>query len=910
MQDQTHTGARPFGPLTRSADRRILELDDFARITEVTAQNRPLFGMMRDAHRAGQATQNVLSANDIYRGIIIHSIPGIHWYKVQLGQGQGTIAACMLSGTGLIPVGPRTTSPIPPNNSVLVYKPRGLNHGYIIGVIPPALASSSLTCPDWIVQGSGAGLRREAAHYFPMLNTTANGGAIDWSSNRPIDSTSMECGWTTPTGLCISIDDFLIQLRVNEQCGLWMSIIDSWCRLSGVQLDIESAIHGEYARDDEGEARHLKGIATYPWEALGLYDSDTAFTTAYDDKDVQYSNHKAAIDLPVGQEDVQPIYRYLEYGGYLGQGHFRAVMVPAKVAGVQYYSDQELPDEGVFRETIGLDGAYSLVSAKRVHIGKRCKIIIPKAIKTAEDARGDDASAKNYLFSGKFGSGTPHAIKDVQITVPHRAMLCCAAVNDLIAYTMNWQALHPFHYHQLDFKTWQMEEQSKNFTSIQEPLDFSVLAEAQVMEEPDVVAMYIDHRYGDVDYFERESFLIFHDDGSVQLGCGNGAQIVLADGSIRIQAPGTVALEAGTDVVVLSDQLLVRAKRSIDFSASQHDIRFKAERNMQFLAGNSGTGGLLFESKGVGANYAYVGLFGEDVQSSGIVFKAANSTCAILAQDIYLRTGGADLGDGNILLDAGGGNQDIQFYGKNIRSYVNNQITFDFGPLDDSSTVTRAYVFSATDCVMDVPLELGGQLHCYSNAGIICLGEIVSTSCIIGATIASIDGAVGSVTTGFFTPIVTSLNAIATAMPAIRDAESTLHALTVVDTYYQKNQIGDYDTIQALGFSFRDPPEYGAQYKTELFLWPEPRWQMLARLGLGTGGVDWIETPVVYQGQETYPWPGKQQWTTAGTFLQLSALTMFDPLSGQDVPRPGPYETPELGTLDTTIPEGNYKLNR
>jgi hypothetical protein len=910
MQEQTHTGARPFGPLTRSADRRILELDDFARVAEVTAQTRPFFGMMRDSHRAGQATQSALNSGDLLRGIIVHSIPGIHWYKVQLGQGQGWIAACMLSDSGLIPVGPRNTSPIPPNNSVLVYKPKGLNHGYILGVIPPALANGNIVCPDWIVQGSGSGLRREAAHLFPITSTTANGGAVDWSANRPLDSTSMERGWTTPTGLAVTIDDFLIQLRVNEQCGLWMSIFDSWCRLAGVQLDIESSVHGEYARDDEGESRHLRAIAAYPWEALGLYDSGTAFTQDYDGKDVQYTKHKAAIDLPEGKEDVQPIYRYLEHGGYLGQGHLRAVVKPAKVAGVQRYSDQDIPDEGVFRETIGLDGSYSLVSAKRVYIGKRCKIVIPKAVKAAEDGRGDDALKDNYLFSGKFGSAEPHKISDIKITVPHQAMLRCAAVNDLIAHTMNWQALHPFHYHKLDFKTWQLDEQDQHFNRIQEHLDFTVLADESAMTDPIAISMHIDHRYGDVDYFERESFLIFHDDGSVQLGCGYGAQILLAEGNIRIQAPGTVAVEAGTDAIMLADQIILRAKDSIDVSSSQRDVRIKAERNMQLLAGNSGQGGMLLESKGTGSINNYAQLFGEDVQSSGIVLKAAEGTCAVLAQNIYLRTGGADLGEGDILLDASGGQRDIRFYADEIHAYANSQITFAFGPQDDVSVVNRLYTFKSDVCIIDVPLELGGQLRCYSAAGILSLGEIVSTACIIGEQVASADGSIGFIAASFFPPITAALTAVSAVMPGLRSVESTVHQDTIVLTYYQTTQLGDFDTITNLGFSYRDPPGAGIQYKTESFTWPEARWQMLQRLGLASGGVVWAETPVLYQGELTYPWPGKQQLTIAPSFLQLAELTMFGVSAGQDLARPGPYEQPQLGDLKANPMQGNYKLNR
>ena len=68
-----------------------------------------------------------------------------------------------------------------PNDDVLVMKPRGLNHGFIVGVIPPYAADGSVLCPDWIVQGGGTGLRRERGHAYPIKSLYKSGGVVDWS---------------------------------------------------------------------------------------------------------------------------------------------------------------------------------------------------------------------------------------------------------------------------------------------------------------------------------------------------------------------------------------------------------------------------------------------------------------------------------------------------------------------------------------------------------------------------------------------------------------------------------------------------------------------------------------------------------------------------------------------------------
>jgi hypothetical protein len=580
--------------------------------------------------------------------------------------------------------------------------------------------------------------------------------------------------------------------------------------------------------------------------------------------------------------------------------------------GVRRYQDAAVPDVCVFRESIGLDGTYSLLSAKRLHIGKRCKIVVPKEIKVPEDAQGDDAAANNYKFSSVFGSAQTHKIQDVAgITGKHQAIHRCAGVLDMVAYIVNWQPMHPFYYHQRDFKTWQ-ESEDTTFNRIQEKLNFDDFDSFGELRDPAPVPVHIDHRYGDVDYFERESFLIFHDDGSVQIGAGDGTHIVMARGSINIQAPDRISMEAGTDVVTLSNQLVMRAKRSIDLSASQHDVRIKAAKNMHFLAGNSGSGGMLLESKSIGSAQNYTGLVGEDVQSSGIVFLAKESTVAALASQVYLRTGGPGLTAGNITLDAGRGNNTVSIYAHDINTYSTGPVTFSFGPIDERSEVCEVYRFGYDYCLIDVPMDLGGQLRCYRGGGIYTQGDIVSLGCIVSACKIGTPagGSLGIIASSYFMPITAAMNGLQDQAALLISTAASWHRTEIVSVYYQQYQIGNSCAVADMGFSFRDPLVPGAQYSTTQFVWAEPRWQMMIRFGLATGGVTWIEDGVEYQSRETYPWPGRVQWQVNQNYQQLDSLTMFDAAEGQDSDRPGTYETATLSPLDAVVMEGNYKLVR
>lgn len=861
----------------------------------------------RDSTRSAQLRQQLLAGtNPIVKGTVIHPLPSLHWYKVQLGSGLGTIAARFGMPGGGTPAGARSLAMARPNDDVLVLVPKGVP-GIILCVIPPGVTDKRLVVSDWILQGSGAGVLREDAHKFPSQGTYKGGGVVNWGINRPIDQTGEEAGWITASGLAILIDEWMAMVRVNEQCGLFMTLEDSWLRLAGIQLLVESAIHEEEAGDDEGESRYFRGIATYPWEAIGLPEPGSRLTvTDPDDGSVQYKSHKGKRDLAV--PDQQPAYRYVEHGGYLGQGGFRAVVLPAQKA--RTYGDTT-PDLGLFRETVGLDGAYTLLSAKSVHIGKRCTIVVPKQTAPIEHGLGDDAAAGNYKFSSKFGSGDDHKVGEVQVSGELQSLRKVAGVADLIAYATNWQALHPFHYHTADYSTPQ-EKALSPFTRSQEKLNYGPLATGGFMSEPRAVRVKVDHRYGQVSYYQRESFLRFEDDGSVQLGGGGGETLVFSNGNGRLSMPGRMEIVAGTDVTVFAGGATITTKGSIDI-ASDKDVRIKSERNLQVLSGNSGQGGMLFESKGKGSSQKYENLYGEDVQSSGIVFKASQGVCAMLGRDIYLRTGGEGLGEGDILLDASRGKRRCQIFGREFNVYSQKAVSFFYGPVDSNSTVEKVYYFGNTTAIFDVTLLLKNQLINYGDSsGIITKGGVYGLKSFATAGVMADKKGMflGKVPAGFAGILTTAADQAKTATDKLKEAGKKLHELTIVQQYYQSGQMGDDKLIASLAFSFRDPPKGREQYGVKDLKWVESRWQQMARFGLATGGIVWAPKPVVYQGAQTRPFPGQKKWQSEKAFLRLASETMYDSANGTAKDRPTPYESPELGEWAAVPMAEGFTLTR
>lgn len=914
MSNQGHRGATPGGPFSRGTDRRTLELDDAMRGVEAVAGALPALGFFRDATRAAAAGLHTFNQPGRFLvGTVVLPLPYVNWYKVQAGDGSGWIAACAGSGGTLTPAGPKDLDMPGPNDQVLVFKPRGLNHGIIVCTLPAMVGDAAVVTPDWVSQGSGGGLKREEGYKFPVKNLYKQGGVIDWSDQRPQDQTPIERGWISPFGPAVTIDDEMVQVRASEMAGLWCCVLDSWTRLAGQQLLVESSVHELDAGDDEGEARHFTGVALYPHEALGQYASGQRWTQETDDQAVQYTSHKGKVDLPDGQEDLQPIYRWQEYAGYLGQGHVRLLMKPAMDGGVQQYRLPLQPDTGLFMESVAADGDYTLLSAKGVHIGKRCLIVAPRLQRPKEDKSGDDGERDAYKFSSLHGGGPDHKVGDVRLSGETKSVLRAAAVLDLVAYAANWKYTHPFHYHTGDYKTWNPSE-LQTLTRAQAPVAFG--GDDFFVADPTPVQLRIDHRYGSVEYFERESFIRFFDDGSVMLGSGCGVDLVMAGGRLRVSAPKGIDACPGADFTVLADQIVLRAKGSVDVSSSEKDVRLKAERNMQLLAGNGGRGGVLVESKGRGTQQQFKNKFGEDVVSNGVLLRAAQSTAAVYGKDIYLRTGGADLGEGDILLDASRGKRRVQVFGREFHTYTTKAVTFNYGPIDKTSTVNRVYSFGDKTCVMDVKLLLGGKLIGYTGGGgrpgVIVDGGVYGTKAFATAGVMADKKGMflGKVPGGFAGTISSAVNAAASAVEILRNVGMTRHATTVVDKYYQAQQLGDDDLIKDLKFGFRDPLDSVSQYKTARFQIPEARWQQFSRFGLGSGGSPWTEKPVVYQGRETYPWPGKKKWVEEPTLLELSELKMFDAGAGRDKDRPGPYEDPSVGDLQPQTPDGRYTLSR
>lgn len=861
-----------------------------------------------DAHLSGPLDLLNHEDNGNWRhGVVVYALPHMNWYRVQLSDGGGTLGCCSAdSSGGQLPIGVRSKSMIAAGNNVVVWCPPSGSIGIIVGSWPRITSDAKYSLPDWVQAGGGAGFLREKAYYLPLKLFDKSSGIYNFANSRPLDQTSLDWGYVTETGIAIHMDPFMAYMRVNEMCGLFLNYWDSYLRLAGMQMDIMAPGFDMVSRDDEGEIQDYVGGIVYPWEGLGLFKNGEAVNDTFEPRDVQREKLKTRFDEKDGEEGIQSFHRYREYGGYLGQGRQRMIVVPGREEGKQRFEDdpKENPDFGVFRESIGLDGSYLLQSAKQIIIGKRVLIPVPKQVKLPEDPKGDSKEEDNYKFSGTHGGGKEHKIGSVDTSAAgdDAHLLQMAAFLDIMAYEHNWRPLHAFHYHELDYTVpEQTDAASSGPTRVMEKLNFGELSSKSHLPKPDAKQVKVDERYGEVDYFEREAGIALLPDGGIMLYDGYGSEVRLVGGNIEFTCPGDARLLPGRNLIGLGgDDIIMRAHNSLDLTAGNKDLRLKAEKNLQILGGNDGSGGVLIESKASSQSFDFDNKIGEEVGMGGVTIKSKAGFTA-LAGEMYLRTGRGDLGSGAIVLDSTKGSTGVELKGQQVNAFAASRVNMYIGPRDENSNVSAAHSFEANSVALNGTLGVIGRAIVAD--GITCGGTVLAKNAY--QTVSSSEDVIPNAKSS---SVQVPVNAIREAEEQLKIQGKNLHDSVFVKGLYKEKQPGNDDTIEQIAFSFRDTLS-GDQYNAQTFKLAESRWQTMVRLGLGEGGDAWDEPVVTYQGNKQLPWPGKKKWEDEETILQLEELTLFDAENGVDKDRTSEeYEDPKISGSTTDTPKNAYKV--
>ena len=846
------------------------------------------------------------------RGKIVDSYAYVNCYKVQLDQASATSVAVHLAQSAAGAIGMRQLTTLPPGVTVWVMQHHLMpDINVIIGVEPPFSTDPTKALPDQIGLGLTCGWKGDDAHPFVLSHEKA-GGVSDWSDNQPLDSTMVgEWGFISETGVRFFSDPFMFQAAINEACGVFGFYLDSLLRVAGHNLEIRSSGSDMSALNDEGEFNLLQGYTPYFWEQLGFLTTSAEGFRKYTSEQIQVEGEKEYNPIEPKHDDQQPFHRARHFQGYLGQGGKRQIILPpADLDVLQYGSPNQL--RGVFSEDITLTGLYTLRSAKGISLVKRPNIPVAKCIKLPAHKDGD--SATDYRAAGRedFGGedAVAHKVTD-RLETPEDesvSLMQAAGINGLHAYLFNWEANHPFVYHKKDWDN-QDDEECPISAGIELP-SFGHLASNQYFDDAAYAEEKVDHRYGEsVRYYKNESYLTLLDDGGVVIGDGFGAEIRMTGGSVFITAPGDVWMKGGRNVNSWAGHdVITKAKNSIDITATDKDVRIKAEKNMQVLAGNSGTGGLLLESRGAG-EYDFEGV-GEDIQSTGVMLRSQRGPVVTWAPDIYMRTGsdGGDIASGNIILDTLGetGSGSIRTTSNTFEMFLKTGAYHNFmpggiGAIDAVNEFTVAQTSLSNRLLVDNFATINGNLYMKGNL-------FVANGHISTQLSNQFFGLVGDLTfEGGHQEVLRHIQ------EAVTDRQEQLwkdgdkyYKTEFDDRWYDDNRPGNKEVIARAMTSMRNRE----QYLTKEFTLFEDRWQALARLN-NYDNV-WTEKavdvgPSTEVPQITFPYPGVDEdgYDLNGS-MKLVGSELGDISDGKILAAPTDnpvYEDPKLTVTTKSLNE-------
>jgi hypothetical protein len=879
-------------------------------LLKLLAGHRGLFAPAADPTQSAHGHRKSLTPHsDIRHGYVVDYVAYARCYRVFLDGNHPIIPCALLMQGSSTPWGARSLSSIPPGCGVQVLVHPQRTYGFIIGVEPRQRIDARESRADWISQSGRCGLRVDGVHR-QVFQCTGKGGVIDWSTNRPMDSLSGEEGWITETGVRIFIDPFMAQLAANEACGVTVFYHDDLLRLAGYNLHQFTCGSTLEVLDDEGEVHWVGGWSPFPWEQLGClrpgvdpFRDVTAQAAQFDEPHYSYVEPK---------EDRQiPFQRTLDLRGYLGQGGKRMILTPPE--GELYLpgppADPARPPpapderpEGVLDEFRSLTGRYAVRSAKGIHLAKRVGIPAPRPRRRPEDPAGDNP--ENYRPSGHAGAGPAHRLAGgpaADGTLPHLRQ--AAGLIDLHAWVFNWEAYHPLHYHGND---WELPEEAETRLAPPRPASrFADLAHRFFLPRPEALRLKVDHRYGTVDYFPNEANVDMNDDGSVVLADGYGAEIRLVGGHIYFHCPGDIWFLPGRNINGWAGRdLCLRARNSCDITATDRDVRLKAEKNLHLLGGNDGrVGGVLIESNAP-SSYAYDDAVGEDVVSGGVQLRASAGALVTWSKDVYIRTGGGDIASGGqIVIDADRGRGVITTNSRFLINYAAESMADYFGTAGE---IRAANIYSAQGNVLGAALEVVGSGiftgTVLVNGWFEAVGGHIATELAQNPKYAYVAPLKDR-------PLAEARDVLERAVEVEKksiDEARRGYRQGFTEYWYKEPNAGSDKTIRAAHVTLRTDGQYG----TAGFDLYEARWQQLARLA-HEPRTAWVERPVRVGNRATYPYPGADAWAK-DAHLHEQDPTLYDGAAGQTRPRggaeAGPYEQPRLGVDKTRVLDGNYTI--
>lgn len=845
--------------------------------------------------QAQAATQSFDQTARLKIGTVTDTTAYANCYRVQMEKGTATMLGVLAAQAAAEIMGAKSIGTIPPGTLVICVEHAQAAFVMILGTIPRPGTDPRLGISDFIAQTSR--MHVDEAHRLPIIMP---GGAINWSAGRPLDATTVgEQGWQTETGVRIFIDPFMVQLAVDEICGITGFYADQLLRIAGYNMQVLAAGHDREIHDDQGECNDYQGWTPYPHEQRGLFAKGDSFKELEAQAWQLDEPHYSAIEPK--SNSASPFHRVRHYQGYLGQGGMRQIVCPPAGGETNNYDAFAADAPALLQEWLGLDGRYVLGSARGISFVKRATLLAPARKKLANDPQGDNQ--ENYKAAGLEGDGPAHKIKSKLGTqTSHPAQERVNGVDELHAYVFNYASVHPCLAHVNDFETG--DTSSLPHATAWTP-DYTSLKSRYALAEPPTTSLKVDHRYGDVDYFSGEASIDITEDGSIILKSAYGSRLVLGPNGITGDAPGDITFKSGKSIINWSGQdIVARAKGSIDLTTSTKDVRIKSEKDVQVIAGNGGSGGVLIEGRSLGEQYQFDEP-GEKSVGCGIVLRSPGSKIVTLSAGMYVRTGGGGIAQGDIILDAGRGASRVITHSQSIEHNIKNRFIIWFSTgTTERVEVKQAVEFTPSRARFSGALEANGR-GAFAGELLVRGNILVADGHIATQQASQANGFVGSLEGGSLARVDSAVTANKTSVEKtlVRAGQKSYDEGLKAD-FYDDGKPGNTDLMRKMTGSLRGDDEYHRGGLPEDYVVQAADWQK--------NGTVWTEKPVKFGESQTYPHPGKRALTEKPLYYptgepRLRRADGSDAPHGTAAELADAYADPKYATAEPTLLNNSYK---
>jgi len=851
-------------------------------------------------------------SGDVQWGVIVGCIPYTQTYRVAAENGATLIECTQLRDMPTTPLGVADGRTLQPGVSVYYVRHPTSPIGWIIGVEPIFMSDPRRAMGDMISQGSRAGLHVDSGLSFPfqMGPDGSHAGLGDWSGRTPVDSLAIgEFVKVSETGLMLHMDSYMAQFRVDEMTGLFMYYWDQLCRLAGANLQIWSGCGEWESYDDEGEHFYYQGVSGYPWEHRGQLGSPHDISQDNSADYVQFEAPQRARMEP-GYDDYQPFHRMRHYGGYVGQGSKRMMVVPDTSSSELRYSIKN-SSPCMFEENITFSGHAFTRSATGMTWAKRPAMSAPKRMKvhsdkTGDATEGDSEGSQTYKPSGYYGQGDDtHKLKpqpEMAEGGEHPQFARAAGVLDLHANVFNWEATNAIHNHEKDYEL-DEEGDTKVGTNQEIPHFNKLREELWGMDPPTPVDVKVDHRDGNTTkVYPNTSFFTLLDDGGIVIGDGYGGEIRMVGGNIYISCPGDIHMESGRNVMSWAGRdIIQRANKSVDITATENDVRVKAEGNLEILGANGGGNkGVIIESRSTGSDFTTTKR-GHAANHPGIILRSPKSPIVNWGAGVYLRTGmgkatssaapEVQVDPGDIVLDANEGDADVVIHAENVDSFIGTSFAMYYG---DGGEIAASHTFLEQGSILAGQIMNTGPI--ISKGPHVCEGGIQ----VVGGHIATQDGSpdVGALTSVALQNAIANITTTQNTQNTQNTTGSNEYYSELQVPWYESNKAGNTEIIGQTLASLRHDDDYG----TEHYILFESRW---AQMAAGKAPGTWTEESVKWRTEDTWPFPGSK---IDDEVYFTQPLELHDIEKGVSKDRGELYHEPTYGKPLKKKLNGNYPI--